>query len=87
MASDLTLTEAEALDAIAATFKGTSPKQAKTVKEMMKEMRLSEESVRTALGHLAMQGRLEVHQVRRPDLSGRINQRPAYVVLPKKRKP
>lgn len=86
MASDLTLSEAEALEAIAAATSGTTPKQAKTVQDIMGACGLSRDVVRRALGRLAMQNRLEVHQVRRPDLSGRINQRPAYVVLPKKRK-
>lgn len=85
MAQRLEITASELTEALVRATRDT-PKEARTVKEIMQLTKLSKEKVHQALGSLAMQDRIEVHYVRRKDLSGRMNDRPAYTILPPKGK-
>jgi hypothetical protein len=44
------------------------------------------DAIKKAIGRLAMQNRVEVSWVRRPDIAGRITSRPAYKILPPQKK-
>lgn len=82
----LTITESEILDAISKAAAGSTPKHAKTVDEISRATNVSKMKVRDAIGRLAMQNRVEVHMVRRLDISLRPTSRPAYTILPAQKK-
>lgn len=67
----------------------SSPKEARTVKELAALWSLDVVKVRDAIGKLAMQDRIETHQVKRKDIAGRDASVPAYTIkpAPKRTKP
>lgn len=87
MESEVTVTHAELLDALAAATKSTAPEDAKTTPELCEALGLSGARVRKALAAMQAQGRLIVHNVRRPNISGRITVVPAYTIAPAPKKP
>lgn len=84
MATAVTITEQELLDALVASVSGDAPEDARTVQEMVaaSEERLSENRVRKALKAFMAQGRLRVHTVIRPAMDGRLAKVPAYTIRP-----
>lgn len=81
--ASIVITEAEIRDALAEATNG--PKEARTVQELVSDTGVAERRVRRALKALQIEGRLQAHTVRRPDLSGRMQPVPAYAILPAKR--
>lgn len=81
------ITEAELVEAlVAAAEKPSAPKGALTVQEWAKVTGWHRARVQKAIGHLAMQNRIEVHRKNIPSIDGRPNMRPAYLILPPKKK-
>jgi DNA-binding GntR family transcriptional regulator len=77
------VTENELLDALREA-RPTAPDDALTVKDICNLTGWHREKVQDAIGRLAMQNRIEVHKVSRPDIGGRPVTRSAYRILPKK---
>lgn len=80
----LVITETEILQALENAV-APEPKEARTVQDLMKLTGFGMNKIRQALGHIAMQDRLEVVQVKRPGVDKRQISRPAYVILPAKK--
>jgi predicted ATP-grasp superfamily ATP-dependent carboligase len=80
------ITQQELLEAIADASRGTAPKDARTVAELVEDTGCSVRAVRVALQKIAAARRLVAHRVQRQDISGRSVQVPAYTVTPAKRK-
>lgn len=78
------VTENELVEALTAAR--TAPSAARTVREMAKLTGWSHDKISQEIGHLAMQNRIEVHYVVRPDVTGRPSRRPAYTILPAPKK-
>jgi predicted transcriptional regulator len=81
--TQITITESDILEALAASVAGNDPKGAKTTREIAADSGLRENRVRNALHVFQSQGRLQVHQVMRPSLDGKLKPCAAYTVLPK----
>lgn len=78
------ITENELLEALVAA--NTAPTEARTVTELATLWDWRVPRVRDAIGRLAMQDRIVVHQVQRARVNGVMARVPAYTILPKKRK-
>lgn len=83
----VSVTEGDLLVALAAALpkNATAPENARTIREMAQVTGQSRDVIETIIGRLAMQGRIAVHYVTRPDLTGRMQRRPAYTILPPKK--
>lgn len=79
------ITKHELLDALFGATKN-APKEARTVKQLCELTGWGEAKVRDAIGRLAMQDRIELHHVKMAGIDGRNGTRPAYTILPPKRK-
>lgn len=79
------ISEADILDALAAAAPGDGPKEARTLRELARDQRISERRVREALRVLQQQGRLKPHKVNRPRLDGSPFTCTAFTITPKKR--
>lgn len=87
MASVTEISEAELVDAlVAALSKKSVPNGALTVGEFVELTGWRREKIQKAIGKLAMQDRIEVHQKHAPGIDGRNISRPAYKILPPKKK-
>jgi hypothetical protein len=64
------ITQNELLEALARA--NAAPAEARTVKELVALTGINEWTVRDAIGKLAMQDRIIVHQVPRPRIDGRV---------------
>ena len=82
MASAVTITQAELLDALIDATKNPSPENARTVEEIADETGLSVPLIRRALGQYAKAGRLAVFRAQRAYIDGRRGTKPAYAILP-----
>lgn len=82
MASAITITQTELLEALADCARGESSDDAKTTGEMVDESGLSPRHVLNALQTFKKQGRLRVHRVRREGLDGRRTVVSAYTIAP-----
>jgi hypothetical protein len=85
MASVLSINESELLDALAASVCVT-PDEARTAEELVEHTGLTLGKVRKALHLYAKEGRLQVHAKLKPGIDGRQISRPAYTILPAKKK-
>lgn len=75
------ISEAELLDAIAASVNG-GPSDAKTIQELMAEYGMPREKVRAALVQHNRDGRLRVHSVARRAIDGHLRKVPGYTIAP-----
>lgn len=82
MASAVSITESELMEALAAATRGSQPDDARTMLELRAISGVSEKRVRATLVELNAAGRLRVHRVRRTALDGRSAIVPAYTILP-----
>lgn len=81
------ISESELVDAlVAATQRPDAPQGFLTLQDYVKLTGWHRGKVASAIGHLAMQERIEVQKVSRPDIGGRPVTRPAYKILPKKKR-
>ena len=78
------ITQQELLDALATA--NVAPSEARTVAELVTLIGWPALRIREAIGKLAMQDRISVHQVKRMRISGLSCSVPAYAILPAKRK-
>lgn len=78
------ITEAELLEALAATVPGNAPEDARTSRELRQELHVGDHTLRRVLTSLAESGRLRVHRVTRRSFDGRFVPVQAYTVLPKR---
>lgn len=85
MASSLSITEAELLDALASAARGDAPEEARTTQELADEAGVPARKVNAALRALHRQGRLVSHRVIRVGVDGRLAPVPAYTILPVKK--
>lgn len=85
MAAVNSITEAEILDAIAATARGSGPKEARTLTEIAEASGMGDKRVRRALKQLKAQGRLVRHVVMRPRLDDTLFPCSAFTIKPKGR--
>jgi hypothetical protein len=83
MTGSIIVTETELLDALRASTRasGEGPAGAKTVQELVDELRWSERAVRKALKRLHVAGSLRVHRVERIRMDGGRCIVPAYAVV------
>jgi hypothetical protein len=80
----ITITQNELVEALAKA--SVAPTEARTVTELVKLTGWPVVRVRNAIGKLAMQDRIELHQVIRTGISGISKRVPAYTITPPKRK-
>lgn len=81
------ITKNELLDALFdATQQTPAPKEARTVKQLCEITGWGAAKVQDAIGRLAMQDRITLHRVKMPGIDGRNISRPAYTILPPKKK-
>lgn len=81
------ISEAELVDAlVAAMQRPDAPSGALTVAEYAALTGWHRARVQKAIGKLAMQDRVEVHRKNIPSIDGRPNSRPAYKILPPKKR-
>ena len=71
-------TTTDILDALRAALQVPDATGAKTVNELMKELRVSRADLMAMLHRFADEGRLDAVKVQRRDLSGRMASIPAY---------
>ena len=71
------------LEALRAALQAPDATGAKTVQELMKELRVSRSDLMAMLHQFADEGRLEAVKVPRRDLSGRLASIPAYRIKAK----
>ena len=81
-----TITEAELLDALAASIGGIGPTDALTVSEMEQDTGLSVKMIRRALQQANREGRLVPHRVMRRAMDGRASIVPGYTITPKQKR-
>lgn len=81
----IVITENELVEALCAATQD-APSEARTVAELADLLNWPREKVQRAIGRLAMQDRITVHRKRIPGIDGRDISRPAYTILPAKRK-
>lgn len=81
----LAITEAELLDALAASNCGEGPDGARTSQEMARDTQLPLSQVQKALRLLHANGQLVPHRVTRVGIDGRAARVPAYTILPPKK--
>ncbi len=74
------ITQNELLDALAKA--NAAPAEARTVRELAEFTGWPEKRIRDAIGKLAMQDRIAVHQVKRTRINGQSNTVAAYTILP-----
>jgi hypothetical protein len=74
------ITQNELLDAL--TQANAAPTEARTVAELHELTKWPKDRIREAIGKLAMQDRISVHQVRRPQIDGTLRAVPAYAITP-----
>jgi hypothetical protein len=79
------ITKNELLEALF-TATQDAPKEARTVKQLAEITGWGVARVQDAIGRLAMQDRIEVHRLKMPGIDGRNISRPAYTILPPKKK-
>jgi hypothetical protein len=85
MATLVSISEAELLDALAAATKGSAPEHARTATELAAEHGIALKRMRTALSALKAQGRLQIHTVSREALDGRLSRIAGYTITPAKK--
>jgi predicted transcriptional regulator len=81
----VTITEADVLEALAHAVAGTGPRDAKTTREIAAESGMTENKVRNALRSFQAEGRLQVHQVLRTSLDGKMKPCAGYTITPRKK--
>lgn len=74
------ITQSDLLDALAKA--NAAPAEARTATELSAVTGWHIKRVREAIGRLAMQDRIAVHQVQRHRIDGRSTMTPAYTILP-----
>lgn len=82
MASRISISESELLQALASLGVQDAPADAMTSAEIGAAMGLKPVAVRVRLAKLRAEGRLETWTVIRPDSAGRRQQIPAYTIKP-----
>lgn len=85
MAALVEITKSELLDALFNATKD-APKEAKTVQQLCELTGWGKNKVRDAIGRLAMQDRIEVYSVQESRIDGHASWKPAYTILPPKKK-
>jgi hypothetical protein len=74
------ITQNELLDAL--TRASAAPTEARTVAELHELVGWPKDRIREAIGKLAMQDRISVHQVKRAQIDGTMRSVPAYAIKP-----
>jgi hypothetical protein len=74
------ITQNELLDALAKA--NAAPSEARTVAELEQLTGWDRKRLRDAIGRLALQNRIDVHNVPRTAISGRSTRVPAYTIKP-----
>lgn len=77
------ITQDELIEALASA--GAAPTEARTVAELEASTGWPARKIRDAIGRLAMQDRIAVHQVKRPQINGTMRLVSAYAILPKRK--
>lgn len=82
----LAITEAELLDELALAAPGKAPANARTTMELAQMAGLSHDAIQERIKRLHALGRVVVHTVYRPNVTGKMVQKPAYTFLKAKKR-
>lgn len=83
MAPRVSVTEADLLAALTQAGPKSAPAHAMTAAELRVRLGLNRTTLKRRLNELKAEGRLEVWQTLRPDVTGRMAGVPAYTITPK----
>jgi hypothetical protein len=82
----IAITEDEVLEALAIAAPGRAPENARTTEELALAAGVSHDVVNSRIRALSREGRVMVHTVYRENVVGKRIQKPAYTILPAKKK-